>query len=181
MRDEDAEYERIVEWRNRPHVREWWDPDDPPMTLAQAVDEYRPGIVGATPDRMCVIEVDAVPAGFVQFYPWSAYPDELRAMELTVPEGAWGLDIFIGVAALMDRGIGSRAVRLVCHHLFDHEGAAAVAFGVDVRNARARRAYEKAGLVGTVEYLDTDVRDGERVRSVLMVRSRGAASRAASR
>src|SRR5437660_422231 len=33
MRDEDCAL--LVEWRNTPHVRKWWDPDDPPYTLAQ--------------------------------------------------------------------------------------------------------------------------------------------------
>ena len=173
MRDEDAEYARVVEWRNRAHVREWWDPDDPPMTLEQVVDEYRPGVTGAIADRIGVIEVASAAVGLVQYYPWSAYPDELAAMDLTVPEGAWGLDILLGDAAFVDRGFGSRAVRMLCDHLLTHEGATAVAFGVDVGNARARRAYEKAGLVGTVEFLDTDMRDGARVRSLLMVRRRG--------
>jgi RimJ/RimL family protein N-acetyltransferase len=55
-----------------------------------------------------------------------------------------------------------------------HEGATAGAFGVDVDNARARRAYQKAGMTPTVEYTDLDVRDGQRVRAVLMLRMAGA-------
>src|ERR1700680_2728750 len=41
MRDHVEDYERIVAWRNRPHVREWWDPDDPPLTLEAAIEELR--------------------------------------------------------------------------------------------------------------------------------------------
>ncbi|HET9050149.1 MAG TPA: GNAT family N-acetyltransferase [Candidatus Dormibacteraeota bacterium] len=172
MRDDDADRARYVEWRNRPHVREWWDPDDPPMTLAQVEAEHGPSLKGSGPDRLFIIEVDSVPVGFVQSYPWSAYAGELADLGLTVPDGAWGLDIFIGDEAHVGRGVGTRVVRMLGDHLFATEDASALAFGVDLRNLRARRAYERAGLVGTVEYLDTDTRDGQRVRSLFLIRER---------
>ncbi len=42
MRDNPDDYALIVGWRNRPHVREWWDPDDPPLTVDDAIEELRP-------------------------------------------------------------------------------------------------------------------------------------------
>src|SRR5207253_4376667 len=36
MRDEPGEFERMAGWRNQPHVREWWDPDDPPLSAEAA-------------------------------------------------------------------------------------------------------------------------------------------------
>lgn len=173
MRDEDAEYERLARWRNQPHVRAWWDPDDPPLSAEAARQEYRPSVRGEAPERSAVIEVGGVPVGFVQFYPWAPFADELERMEITVPEGAWSLDILVGEPDMVDRGVGSRAVRLLCDHMLAH-GASAVVFGVDVDNARARRAYLKAGMRETVEYTDLDVRDGQRIRAVLMVRTAGA-------
>jgi len=173
MRDSDDEYARMVGWRNQPHVRQWWDPDDPPLTASQAVAEYRPSVTGSAPERIAIIEVAGVPVGFVQFYPWAAFADELAQMELTVPDGCWSLDIAIGDPASIDRGIGARTVRLLCDHLFAHEGASAVAFGVDRDNARARRAYLKAGMTPTIEYRDLDRRAGERIWAVLMLRLAG--------
>jgi aminoglycoside 6'-N-acetyltransferase len=173
MRDGDDEYARLVAWRNQPHVREWWDPDDPPLTVPQAVADYRPSVTGSAPERTAVIEVDRVPVGFVQFYPWAPFADELAQMELTVPDGSWSLDIAIGDLAWISRGIGSRTVRTLCDHLFAREGATAVAFGVDRDNTRARRAYVKAGMTPTVEYLDLDRRNGERIWAVLMLRFAG--------
>lgn len=170
MRDEDAEYERLARWRNQPHVRAWWDPDDPPLSAAAAREEHRASVLGESPDRAAVIEFAGVPVGFVQFYPWAPYADELRRMEVSVPEGAWSLDILVGEPDMVGRGIGSRAVRLLCDHMLSR-GASAVVFGVDVDNARARRAYLKAGMRETVEYTDLDVRDGQRIRAVLMVRT----------
>jgi RimJ/RimL family protein N-acetyltransferase len=177
MRDRDDDYARVVGWRNSPHVREWWDPDEPLLTMDRAVEEYRPGIGGAAPERLAVIEVAGVPVGLVQYYPWAAYREELAAMGLTIPAGAWGLDLFIGEPDRVDQGIGSKTVRLLCDYLMAEEGASAVALGVDRDNLRARRAYEKAGMTPSVEYLDTDIREGQRVRAVLMVRLAGAPAR----
>jgi aminoglycoside 6'-N-acetyltransferase len=170
MLDTADDYAQIVRWRNQPHVHEWWDPDEPPMTLDVAVSECRPAITGAEPDRLAFIELGETAVGFVQFYPWIAYTDELVELGLSVPDGAWGLDIYVGEPKYVNRGIGTRTVRLLCDYLCAHEGASGVALGVERGNARARRAYEKAGMRPSMEYLDTDTRSGERVWSVLMVR-----------
>jgi len=173
MRDHEDDYARVVAWRNQPHVRQWWDPDDPPMTMQMAMAECRPCLAGIEPDHLAFIEIEELPVGFVQYYPWAPYAGELAGMGLAVREGSWSLDIYVGEPDWVNCGIGSRTVRMLCDFLFLHEGASEVAFGVDRENARARRAYEKAGMTPTVEYLDTDTRDGERVWSVLMVRSPG--------
>jgi aminoglycoside 6'-N-acetyltransferase len=171
MRDDDADCALLAHWRNLPHVREWWDPDDPPHTTEQARRECGPAIRGEQPDRLAIIEVDGVPAGFVQYYPWSACPDELTAMDLHLPDGAWSLDILIGAPEWLGRGVGSRTVRALCDHVFAVEGATAMAFGVELDNHRARAAYARAGMTPTVEFLDLDTRGGERVWSVLMLRT----------
>ena len=41
MRDEPDEYERMAAWQNEPHVREWWDPDEPPLSPDEARRRYR--------------------------------------------------------------------------------------------------------------------------------------------
>ena len=170
MRDDIAEYELYATWRNTPHVREWWDYDDPPMTTEAAAAECRPMVDGSDATIACIIEVGDVPVGFVQLYPWSAYPEELVECDLRVPDGAWSLDIFIGSEAHIARGVGSRTVRLVAEHAFTQRGATAFAFGVSQGNLRAIRAYEKAGMRAERQYLDIDVKHGERLLSLWMVR-----------
>jgi aminoglycoside 6'-N-acetyltransferase len=171
MRDEPEEYARLAAWRNRPHVHEWWDPDDPPPSTADVEREYGPMVRGETPDHALVIEVGGEPVGFVQHYPWAPYAGELERMELVLPDGAWSLDILVGEPDRVARGIGSRTVRLLCDHLLRDRGATCVAFGVDRDNHRARRAYLRAGMTAHGEYLDLDTRGGERVWCVLMLRT----------
>jgi RimJ/RimL family protein N-acetyltransferase len=170
MRDDGADYERIVEWRNRPHVREWWDPDDPPLTVAGWIDELRSST--GEPDRttVCILEVLGTPIGYLQFYPWDGEQEYLHEVGITLPAGAWGLDIFIGESTLLDQGIGSRAVRLLSDHLFAELSATAVALATEAGNTRAQAAYVRAGMRPVERFLDTDLRDGHRVESILMIR-----------
>jgi aminoglycoside 6'-N-acetyltransferase len=170
-RDRTEDYERLHRWRGAPHVAEWWWTDDDPAepTLDEVIAHYRPGVRGETPTTVCLIEAEAEPIGFLQFYPWSAYSAELDAMGATLPSNYWGVDIFIGEAALVGKGYGSRAVSLITDYLKQQRGAAGIALVVSRANARAQRAYEKAGLRRTQGVLDTDRRHGERIASYLMV------------
>jgi aminoglycoside 6'-N-acetyltransferase len=172
MRDRADDHELIVAWRNRPHVREWWDPDDPPLTLEAAKDEFREAADPSHPTVTCIIERSGTPVGYLQFYPWDGEREYLEEVGLTLPAGAWGLDIFIGEPDLIGQGLGSRAVCLISDHLFAEEDATAVALATEVSNTRAQAAYVRAGMHTVRQFLDTDLRNGQRVESILMIRDR---------
>jgi aminoglycoside 6'-N-acetyltransferase len=171
VQDQAGDYALIVGWRNSPHVSEWWDPDVPP-TLEAVIEELGPSLRGDDPTISCIIELAGEPVGFIQFYPWDAEAAYLAEIGVSVPPGSWGLDLFVD-AGLAGRGVGSRAVRLLSDHLFAVEGASAVALITEATNARSHNAYRRAGMrvVGD-PFLDTDVRDGQRVESILMIRDR---------
>ena len=120
----------------------------------------------------CVIELANTPIGFIQFYRWNDFPEDVALLEgMTLPDTAWGLDVFIGDAGAVGRGVGSRAVGVLCSHLEEERGATEILLVTDVTNHRAHRAYEKVGFATVKEILDTDTRDGERVRSYVMRRA----------
>ena len=170
MRDEPSEFELLLAWRAEPHVSEWWDTDDPPLTYERAVAEYLEDLEPRGNTIPCIIEVSGRPAGYVQFYAWAAFAGEAKQMGMPADEGAWGLDILIGDPSLIGKGVGSRAVDLVCRYLLDTRQAHSVALCTAIRNTRAQRAYEKAGFVKVRRVLDTDTRDGARIPSWLLVR-----------
>ncbi len=172
MRDDADDYRLLVRWRGEPHVHAWWDPDDPAPTYDEVVVEYGPRVRGEESTAACIIEVDERAAGYLQFYRWLPWADAEDALDIRADADTFGLDIHIGEPDLIDRGIGSRAVDLICRHLEEVEGASWIALTTEVTNHRAQRAYEKAGFVKVRQVLDTDTRDGQRVVCWLMERRR---------
>jgi GNAT superfamily N-acetyltransferase len=118
------------------------------------------------------------PADFRAMAAWRAAPhvhewwnpDSREASEIGLVHApdSFGVDVHIGVPDRIDRGIGSRAVALVCRHLAAEHGASEVLLMTELTNHRAQRAYEKAGFVKIRHILDTDTRGGERVWCWLM-------------
>jgi aminoglycoside 6'-N-acetyltransferase len=173
IRESAGDYERIVAWRNSPHVREWWDPDDAPLTtkaLAAALDAQ---LQGDDTTTSCIIELGGEAVGFIQFYPWDAEEEYLSEIGVTVPRGSWGLDVFVGQPGLEGTGTGSRTVQLLSDYLFAEQAATAVALITEASNARAQAAYRRAGMrVSGDPFRDTDTRGGQPVESILMIRDR---------
>ena len=174
MRDDPADYEPFVRWRNEPHVAEWWTADDDPtpMTLDHVVEHYGPRAEDGSWVTGCIITVEGRPIGYAQFYPWSGAAGEAREMGIADVDGSYGLDIFIGERDAIGIGIGSRAVALLSRYLLEERAATSVALLTPVGNDRAHRAYEKAGFRKVMQTLDTDVVNGERRMSWLMVLDR---------
>ena len=173
MQDDPVDYRLLVRWRAEPHVHDWWDPDDPAPTYEEVVEEYSPSVRGDEKTAACIIEVDSRPAGYLQFYRWLPYLEEDPTIDVGADADTYGIDIHIGEPDLIDQGVGSRAVDLVCRHLERDLGASWIALTTEVANHRAQRAYEKVGFVKVRQVLDTDTRDGERTVCWLMERRHG--------
>ena len=69
------------------------------------------------------------------------------------PQGTRGLDQFIGEADMLERGHGSAFIRVFANQLLA-SGTPRVVIDPDPTNARAIRAYEKAGF-GRDRIIDT--------------------------
>jgi aminoglycoside 6'-N-acetyltransferase len=173
MRDDARDYRLLMRWRAEPHVREWWDPDDPIPTLDEVLEHYGPGVRGEEPTTPCIFELDDRPVGFVQFYRWLPHAQEEPAIDVRPDADTFGLDIHVGEPDLIDQGLGTRVVELLCTHLERDLGASWVALTTEVGNHRAQRAYEKAGFRKVRQVLDTDTRDGRRAVCWLMERRHG--------
>jgi aminoglycoside 6'-N-acetyltransferase len=174
MRDDPADYDLLVRWRNEPHVAEWWTTDDDPTptTIERVVEKYGPRAEDGSRVTGCIIALGDRPIGYAQFYPWSVEAEDAREMGVPDIDGSYGLDIFLGEPDTVGRGIGSRAVASLARHLFEERGATSVALLTPVGNERAHRAYEKAGFRKVKQTLDTDVVNGERRMSWLMTLER---------
>lgn len=124
-----------------PEVAAWYD-DDPLADQLQEIGEH----IDSTYVSPFLVALDGDPIGYIQAYHANAEEFWTR---FGVPKETFGLDMFLGERR--DRGLGSRLTRAFIARLFEMERVVRIQIDPDPANARAIRAYEKAGFrkVGT--------------------------------
>jgi aminoglycoside 6'-N-acetyltransferase len=122
-------------WLAEPHVMQWWGDTYEQFELVsgdlkvEGMDQF-------------VVETNNRPFGYIQRYDPEVWPDNGLGDH---PKGTRGIDQFIGEPAMVDRGHGSALIRIFVDRLLA-AGAPRVITDPDPANARAIRAYEKAGF-----------------------------------
>lgn len=140
-----ADLPMVNAWLRTPEVARWWvEADGSPGTLDE--DDL------AAPDaRLWIVALEDRPFAYIQDYDPHAWPGHHFA---DLPPLSRGIDQFIGEPELIGRGHGTGFIRAHLDRLFA-EGAPAVGTDPDPANARAIRAYAKAGFT-PVREADTD-------------------------
>jgi aminoglycoside 6'-N-acetyltransferase len=135
-----ADLPMLLRWREEPEVLRWWGVwqhaeaelgaqlADPAMAM-WIVEHVEPG----RPPRAFAYAQD------YDCHAWDPHPFS------HLPPEARGIDQYIGEPDMLGRGHGSAFLRLQCERLFE-EGAPAIGTDPHPDNARAIRAYEKAGF-----------------------------------
>ncbi|NNU79038.1 acetyltransferase [Halovulum dunhuangense] len=140
----------LAEWMAAPHWREWWG--EPETELGYIRDM----IEGRDTTRPFLFDIDGVPTGYIQV--WRPADNRIEPWLSDAPWIAWlpddavGVDLSIGPAESLSRGIGSAVLRAFVARL-RAEGHRFIVIDPDPTNTRALRAYEKAGFRPIPEYL----------------------------
>jgi RimJ/RimL family protein N-acetyltransferase len=133
----------MFRWLNQPEVKRWYD--DPSETLADVEAYFGPSITGAEPTQPFLIVLDDQPIGYIQTYRPKDYPDYWSNQNL--PDGAAGIDLFIGENDVRHRGLGAPIIRaFIAQILALDPTVTEIIIDPDPVNAVAIRAYEKAGF-----------------------------------
>jgi aminoglycoside 6'-N-acetyltransferase len=140
-------------WLATPHVREWWGEPDTQFGLVSG-DLEEPAM------EQFVVATGGRSFAYLQCYDLGAWPESGLDVH---PRGTRGIDQFIGEPDMIDRGHGSAFIRAFIEDALA-AGVPRVLTDPDPANARAIRAYEKAGFRRDRE---VDTTDG---RALLMLR-----------
>jgi aminoglycoside 6'-N-acetyltransferase len=130
-----ADLPLVRRWLEMPHVSQWWGDAREQFTLVKG-DLSHPAM-----DQF-IVETDSRPFAYLQCYDPTVWPEGGCGIQ---PAGARGIDQFIGERDMIERGHGSAFIRMFIDDLLA-AGASRVLTDSDPANARAIRAYEKAGL-----------------------------------
>jgi len=123
-----ADVPLMLDWLQRPHVRQWWnDGDDTPAKVAARY--------GCTTDATArfVLLLDGRDAGYFQYGPFGG-------REI-------GIDMFLAEPDRLSRGLGTRCLSAFVALVAARERPDAVTVDPHPSNARAVRCYEKCGFV----------------------------------
>ncbi|MCC7382688.1 MAG: GNAT family N-acetyltransferase [Deltaproteobacteria bacterium] len=148
----------IERWLREDHVRRFWgEPEENTRLLREPP---------ATGSGRAIIEADGRKVGLVLWqHPTRRELDEAGLHD--VPESVIDIDIMIGEAAHVGRGVGPAAIRSVAEAALADASVPFVIAGTLIENQRSQRAFAKAGFRSDREF--DDVPSG---RCVLMVRRR---------
>ncbi|MCZ7542042.1 MAG: GNAT family N-acetyltransferase [Anaerolineae bacterium] len=138
-----ADLPRMRRWLNAPHVRAWYDKGG--YTYADVVAKYAPRIRRQAPTDPYTILYGGRPIGYIQTYKIADYPG--YAAQVQVEAGAAGVDLFIGEAAYMHRGLGRLIMAAFLKEVvFEQSDAVSCIVDPDIANVPAIRMYESAGF-----------------------------------
>jgi len=124
----------VRQWLGEAHVVKWWGAPDKQFDIVKG-DLDEPAM------HQFIVARDARPLGYLQCYDPASWDNCLGPQ----PAGTRGIDQFIGEADMLDRGHGSVFIRSFVDSLLT-AGTPRVVTDPDPGNARAIRAYEKAGF-----------------------------------
>jgi aminoglycoside 6'-N-acetyltransferase len=128
-----ADLPLVRHWLETPHVARWWGDPEEQFALVK-------GDLETTALAQFIVSVDKRPLAYLQCYEQGRRPENGRH-----PPDTQGIDLFIGESDMVGRGRGSALIRTFVERLLA-AGAPRVLTDPDPANARAVRAYAKAGF-----------------------------------
>ena len=139
-----TDFPTLLAWLSTDHIKQWWDDGDD--TLEKVAQHY--GSSETDVHRFVLIKSSqerSIPIGYFQYY--------------FVSSEVVGIDQFIGKIEDIDKGIGTKAVRLFIKHIVLKHRPRMVILDPHPNNRRAIRCYEK---VGFAHYSTKTTKDGKR-------------------
>jgi aminoglycoside 6'-N-acetyltransferase len=129
-----ADLPLVLRWLQQPHVMEWWGDTHEQFELVS-------GDLELETMHQFIVAIDGRPFGYIQCYDLTDWNSGFGAH----PLGTCGIDQFIGEPTMIDRGHGSAFIRAFTDSKLS-AGAPRMVTDPDPANARAIRAYQKAGF-----------------------------------
>lgn len=133
----------LHKWLNTDFVIQWYEKR--PVPLPEIEEKYIPRIRGEKPVRCFIILYEDKPIGYIQMYKINDFPD--YAKHVAIDENSSGIDLFIGEAEYIHKGLGRHIISSFLHEkVFGATDSVSCIIGPEPENSTAIKAYEKAGF-----------------------------------
>ena len=122
------DFAKLLEWLQRPHVKQWWDNGDD--TLNRVAEHYSKDPLTT---RRFIAVIDSEDIGYFQYY--------------RLEPGHVGIDQFLADGASLSKGIGTRCVLAFVKMISAVEALEKVSVDPHPANGRAIACYGRCGFV----------------------------------
>lgn len=126
---EEEDFELLLEWLQRPHVKEWWNDGDD--TLEKVRDHYTRDPDETKRFLLCYSDQQTA-SGYFQYY--------------IEPGSVIGIDQFLADPDNLDKGVGTASISRFLRLIRERHSPTRIIVDPHPDNARAIRCYEKAGF-----------------------------------
>lgn len=153
----------MYKWLNTDFVIQWYEKR--PVPLSDIEIKYIPRIRGEKPVRCFLILFEGDPIGYIQTYRISDFPE--YAEHVNIDENSTGLDLFIGEADYIHKGLGKYIIiKFLEEMVFGATDSVSCIIGPEPKNIAAIRAYEKAGFIYTKTIQIPDENESEYIMRI---------------
>ena len=101
----------LQKWLNQPHVNPWWGKKE--WTAAAIKEKYLPYTVATSKVKAFIIQVKAMPIGYIQYYAVKDFP---KGLPFDIEPTMAGIDFLIGEESYLAKGF---AVPIIMHYSKD--------------------------------------------------------------
>ncbi|MDY0395673.1 GNAT family N-acetyltransferase [Virgibacillus halophilus] len=141
---EHTDYEIMGKWLSTKEVLEFYGDMNSPFTLEEVKRKYAPRVNGDIPVHPYIVELNSAPVGFMQRY--KIDEDEKKEFGYASKLCVYGIDQFIGIPDLFNKGLGTIMVSKFIAYIRLHTDVDIIILDPDVSNMRAIKCYEKCGF-----------------------------------
>lgn len=160
--DIEADLQLLFDWLGDPDVQRWYSEGE------HSLQNYRQRFAPEPTTHKFIILIDDLPVGYLQAYRLSDEPE--YAAQLGLDHDAISIDLFIGDTRYRG-GWGSLVLRQALDTIvFGQMGAGYACCNPDPENARAVKAYQKAGFQGDrVVWIEDDAPENRGYERIMVI------------
>ena len=136
---------KFIAWSQKPHVQDtWFQEGHEPLTMYYEKATNNNGY-----DYPFIIYLDSEPIGYIQcsdLYAYKKLCPKTKGVFTNEEPGTFCLDLFIGEDNYLNKGYGTKIVKVFVDKIFKDFKAKKILVDPACSNKRAIRCYEKAGF-----------------------------------
>jgi len=170
MQGSAADFTLFLKWMTDPETMRYWDGMHTHYTYEKVAKKYQEHLDEHV--TQCMIVYRQREIGYCQFYTLTPAEYEISEEDffrfVAPSEKVYGIDIFLGETAYRDRGIGTKALKLLMKALFSRYHADVLMIDPKTHNHRAIRCYHNCGFEDYFVAPQMEEQDGVLYDSLIM-------------